>query len=120
MRVSDCPEFEEVASDMDSDEEYVPEAILNQRHRKKKVEYYVKWLGYSVGESTWEKPANIASHPGVIRDWKKKQLLINKAKAPCKKAASKRKALSDEAGSAPISKRAKGRSSRSCASTYQR
>jgi hypothetical protein len=120
VRVSECPEFKEVESDMDSEEEYVHEATLKQRHHRNKVQYYVKWLGYSVGDSTWEKSANIASHPGVVRDWKQKQLAINKEKAPSKEAASKRKSFSDAAISAPINKRAKGRSSRSCASKYQR
>ena len=62
--------FEEVESDMDPEEEFEPELILKQRVKQRKEQYFVKWLGYSVEESTWEKPENIASHPGVLRAWK--------------------------------------------------
>ena len=70
---SDVPRFTEADSESNSDEEYEPEAILDQRLRRNKVEYYVKWLGYQVEESTWEVPANIQSHPAVIRAWEKSQ-----------------------------------------------
>ena len=56
------PSFEEAESDMDPEEEFEPEVILKQRVRQQTEQYFVKWLGYSVGESTWEKPENIASH----------------------------------------------------------
>jgi hypothetical protein len=70
---SDVPKFTEADSESNSDEEYEPEAILDQRLKRNKVEYYVKWLGYQVEESTWEVPANIQSHPAVIRAWKRSQ-----------------------------------------------
>ena len=38
--------------DLDGQERYIVEAVLNQRNRRGKVEYLVKWLGFN--ESTWE------------------------------------------------------------------
>lgn len=108
-----CPEFEEVESDMEGEEEYEPEMILKQRTRQKQVQYLVKWLGYSMAETTWEPPANIASHPGVIRNWKASvsQKTTNK-----KKVVTKRKA--NGAPNQPES--SSSRSRRSCFSTYKR
>ena len=64
---TDAPEFEEAEGE--SDEEYEPQEILNQRIRKGAVQYLVKWQGYSVEESTWELHDNIASSKIVIEAW---------------------------------------------------
>ena len=39
--------------------EYAAEYILEKRERKGKIEYLIKWHGYSIEESTWEPTENI-------------------------------------------------------------
>jgi len=65
------PEFDELGEDEegDSDEEYEPYQILNERGKPPKLEYFVHWKGYSQSEATWEPDSHIASCTGVIRAW---------------------------------------------------
>ena len=39
--------------------EYAAEYIIEKREQKGKVEFLVKWHGYSIEESTWEPIENI-------------------------------------------------------------
>ena len=58
----DAPPFEETdIGDSDEEEEYLPEAILNERGQGRTARYLVKWVGYPKSESTWEPKHNIAS-----------------------------------------------------------
>ena len=52
MEHDDFEEFDE--------EEFVPEAILDKRHRNGKVEYYIKWRGWE--ECTWEVAESLPSN----------------------------------------------------------
>ena len=53
------------------EEEYEVEKILKKRHRKGKVEYYVKWKNYE--EWTWEPLDNLANIPDMIERFEKAQ-----------------------------------------------
>ena len=46
---------------------YVVEAILRSKGKGRTRRYLVKWVGYSVEESTWEPPAHL--HPQLIAEW---------------------------------------------------
>ncbi|BFZ18055.1 hypothetical protein BsWGS_21094 [Bradybaena similaris] len=58
--------------------------IQKKRHRRGKVEYLVKWKGYSVKQSTWEPKENIldplliAEFESKREEWRKKQRLLRK------------------------------------------
>merc|ERR1712223_344046 len=45
---------EKKESDNDSDEEFVVEKVLDKRTNKGKVQYHIKWKGYSNDDNTWE------------------------------------------------------------------
>jgi len=47
-----APPFEEAAGDSDAEEEYKPEAILDERGQGRTARYLVKWFGYPKSEST--------------------------------------------------------------------
>ena len=47
---------------VDNEEEYEVEEILNsKRSAEHGVEYYVKWKGYPIEESTWEPPEHLSN-----------------------------------------------------------
>merc|ERR1712079_914709 len=48
----------------EEDEEYEVEEVLKKRHRKGKVQYYVKWKNYE--EWTWEPLDNLANAKSLI------------------------------------------------------
>jgi hypothetical protein len=55
------------------DDEYEVERILDERRRKGRKQYLVKWHGYDMNDSTWEPEENITNAPNVIREWKNPQ-----------------------------------------------
>jgi len=59
---------------IDDQEEYEVEKILNKRERKlrrnkTRVEYLVKWKGYSIDDQTWEPAENLKNAPEVIKEY---------------------------------------------------
>ena len=45
---------------VDGDDEYEVEAILDRRTRRRRLEYLIKWLSYPDSENTWEPAANLS------------------------------------------------------------
>ncbi|KAI0979327.1 hypothetical protein GJ496_002551 [Pomphorhynchus laevis] len=55
-----------------SEEEYIVERIAGKRARKGKIEYLLKWKGYSDSENTWEPEENLEC-PELIEQFEKDQ-----------------------------------------------
>ncbi|EXJ95495.1 hypothetical protein A1O1_00617 [Capronia coronata CBS 617.96] len=62
--LDDAPEDEE--EDDEGEDEYVVEAIRSHRVYKGQVQYYIKWLGYSDDDNTWEPEDNLLPHAAKI------------------------------------------------------
>jgi hypothetical protein len=45
--------------------EYIPESVLEHRVRGGAIQYFVKWVGYSDSENTWEDEADLTEHGGA-------------------------------------------------------
>ena len=72
----------------DSDDEndpYIVERIVKKRFNSQKVqyEYFVKWLGYSSKQNTWELPSNI---PGSVLDAYEQSILETCSTEPPRRA----------------------------------
>lgn len=50
---------------------YIVEKILDKRSNGNKIEYKVKWEGYSDSENTWEPLKNLLSVQGLIYDFER-------------------------------------------------
>ena len=53
-----------MANDSDieqEEEEYVVEKIIKKRIKNGKTEYYLKWVGYSDDDNTWEPKENLGT-----------------------------------------------------------
>src|SRR5258708_10851258 len=64
--------------EVDGQEEYEVETILSSRRHRGKLEYYVKWKGYTAEHNSWELEADVGNaqailkkfykeHPGAVR-----------------------------------------------------
>ena len=89
----DAPAFEELAADEEgeSDEEYEPQTILNERLRRNKMQYLVQWRGFKKSEATWEPEAHIQSCSDIIKAWQEKIMQSMSKSSNNKKAASKKR-----------------------------
>lgn len=67
----------ESSSESEQEEEYCVETILNKRKRHGRVEYFLKWIGYSESENTWEPVENLKC-PELIEEFEEKLRLKKK------------------------------------------
>ena len=51
--------------------EYEVEKILSKRKRYGKIEYLVRWKGYTAEEDTWEKEGNLGNAREAVEEYKK-------------------------------------------------
>lgn len=67
---------EEEEFEVGEEEDYVVEKIVDQRTRDGRLEYFLKWKGYSSLENTWE-PAENLDCPELLEEFKKSQKRAN-------------------------------------------
>ena len=65
--------------DVEGNPKYEVEEILDSRLKGGKLEYLVKWSGYTDNYNTWKPEVNCANSPDIIADFYKKN-----PSAPCK------------------------------------
>ena len=57
------------AIQVDGVEEFEVSSILDSRIRRRKLEYYVDWVGYDVSDRSWERAAVLTNANDVIHDF---------------------------------------------------
>ena len=52
-----------------SDDEFEVEALLDDRIRRNKLQYLVKWKGYPLHEATWEPATHLENARKVLQEY---------------------------------------------------
>merc|ERR1711990_509859 len=90
---------------MSDEENYEVEDIVNHRHKKGKVEYLIRWKGYTDKDDTWEPEENLDC-PDKITAYNKKAQVAAKV-VPVDKSKRKRENTKAEGNGQADSKEAK-------------
>ncbi|KAI3385971.1 hypothetical protein SNEBB_004499 [Seison nebaliae] len=69
--------FGTIMSEME--EEYVVEKICGRRTKNGKTEYFLKWVGYTHNDNTWEPEENLGC-PELVEEYEKESKLKTKEK----------------------------------------
>lgn len=56
----------------DGTEEYEAESILDERVRRGKTEYLVKWAGYDINDATWEPESHLVHAQDILQSWRQR------------------------------------------------
>lgn len=57
----------------EEEQDFDVEAIVKERVRGKRKEYFVKWLNYPATDNTWEPEENLTQCVEILNKWKEKQ-----------------------------------------------
>ena len=69
--------------------EYIVEEILEKRIIDGKIEYFIKWEGFRISESTWEPEENLSNSKDLIKDFLNKEAAKTNSKEIIESNASK-------------------------------
>ena len=61
-----------LAIQVDGVEDFEVNSILDSRMRRRKLEYYVDWVGYDVSDRSWEPPVVLTNANDAIQDFHNK------------------------------------------------
>jgi hypothetical protein len=61
--------MEALPVEVEEDIEYEVEEILDSRYHWQKLEYLVKWKGYTSEENTWEPEDHVKNSPNLIESF---------------------------------------------------
>jgi len=70
-----CREYDKRFSiEVNLEQTFFPEYIIKERKVKGKIEFLIKWKGFSTKESTWEPKSSFLSDTVLLSDWHQRQL----------------------------------------------